>query len=233
MLSSDTRPIETWPDLPHRIGIRLQQMLPPREARERLAPPLSYGRHFGLRLVTTRFAAVMILFYRRHHQWHIPFTLRPTSLKHHAGQISFPGGAAEANESPDATAVRELTEELGIEPDRVKLLGRLSSSYLFISNYHVTPCVAWAEDPIAFHPDSREVDKVIEIPLRELVRSNNRRLVTIVDGQACLDSSSAPTGEHRLVAEAPAICWGQHVIWGATALILGELIAILEELRQS
>ncbi|HEY6563942.1 MAG TPA: NUDIX domain-containing protein, partial [Pirellulaceae bacterium] len=124
---------------PETLRHRLEQPLPGRWARERFAPALSHGRHFGPSLATTRSAAVMILLCRRGDAWSLPLTKRPEGLRHHGGQISLPGGAAEAGESAEQTSRRELAEELGIDLALVHDVGRLSTSYLFISDFQVSP----------------------------------------------------------------------------------------------
>jgi 8-oxo-dGTP pyrophosphatase MutT (NUDIX family) len=223
--------VQTVDNLPIWLADQLRSHRPDRWARERFAPAQSYGRHFGPGLATTRSAAVMILLMRDRAGWHFPLTRRPATLRHHAGQISLPGGAAEPGEVAEQTALRELQEELGVSARGIQMLGRLSESYLFVSDFSVTPCVAWVPHRLhSFRPQAFEVEEVIPFPLEELLRSSNRATVLIRDGlvvaEDAVQAPHAETGSH--VLRAPAICWKNHVIWGATAIVLGELIAILE-----
>ena len=133
----------------------------------------------------------------------------------HAGQVSLPGGLIESGEMSQQAALRELEEELGVAPLDIVVLGRLSSLYLFVSNFTVIPWVAATRMPETFVPNPREVAEVLEVPLAHLV-------------------DPAQTGRHQrqvngLEFAAPHIAWGGHHIWGATSMILGEFIAILNE----
>ena len=122
----------------------------------RLAPELAYGRHRGPIRTGAKQAAVMIGLYgcptkklttddaRR---WRFPLTLRPTTMVHHAGQISLPGGRMEPGEDIFQTALREYHEELGVEPVVRRWLGRLSTQFVYASDHVVTPVVAGCWKP--------------------------------------------------------------------------------------
>jgi 8-oxo-dGTP pyrophosphatase MutT (NUDIX family) len=205
------------PDLPVRLAERLQHRLPGIPAQRCFEPGLSYGRHFGPAPLSVRPAAVMVLLYRRDGAWHLPLTARPETMVHHAGQISFPGGQIEPGESSREAVLRELEEELGVAGDAVDLLGMLSPLYLYASNFTVTPWLACASGPLVFHPHAEEVSELIELPLA-----------------AVLDPEQRGTHVHRsrgVNVLVPHIAWGEHRIWGATSMILGELAAICEDLR--
>ena len=205
------------PPLIGQLATRCQQSLPGRAARERFAPAGSYGRYFGPGLVTSRPAAVLILLYPRGEEWFIPLTLRPSHMKQHGGQVSLPGGAVEPGESSEQAALREFTEELGVLP-KVQWIGRLSTSYLFASDFLVTPCLAWCRYLPPLEPNPQEVEQAIELPVAALSDARNFRNVSV-----CLAPGHA---SHRQLT-VPAICWESHVVWGATAIVLGELAAML------
>src|SRR6478609_6500408 len=122
--------LSTANDLPQRLAIALSAEQRGADARARMSPQLSYGRHAGPALVTSRPAAVLLLLFRRRGRWMLPLTERPLSLPHHGGQISLPGGAVDVGESSCGAAMRELGEELGVV-DQVEVLGCLSDSYVF------------------------------------------------------------------------------------------------------
>lgn len=215
--------------------------MPGRWARERFAPDLSYGRHFGPPLGTTRQAAVIILLHHGPEGWQFPLTLRPPSMKHHGGQISLPGGSAMVGEDPETNALRELQEELGIQDRAISLLGRLSTIYLFVSDFIVTPVIAWLDADFVPAPDPREVSRVFALPVADLIAPIHRARVEIRGGQAFSmgDAVEAPPdvkladhGDSERPSYAPAVCWKNHIIWGATAIILGELIEIVETIRE-
>jgi 8-oxo-dGTP pyrophosphatase MutT (NUDIX family) len=180
----------------------------------RFAPELSYGRHRGPAASDARPAAVVVLLYPNRGRWYLPLTLRPVSMSEHAGQICLPGGGAEPGETACACALRELHEELGVAPGRLNVLGSLPPIYVYASNFLVRPFVAQTPQRPEFHPDRREVAELLEVPLDHLLNPQHHGTQVIVRG--------------RLTFRAPGIAFQGRHIWGATALILGEL---LERLR--
>ena len=194
------------------------------QTRSSLAPVLAYGRHRGPARVNSRVAAVAVSLYQRPTgEWIIPLTLRPKSLRHHGGQISLPGGRAEPGESLVTTAAREFQEELGLPPRIERFCGELPSLYVFASDHWVHPLVMILERPDrAWQPDPVEVAAVIELPLRDLLDPS--RLTDEVNRRAVIQGARQ-VGE--LSFRTPGIRIGQHLIWGATALVLDELAQIL------
>ncbi|MES1213300.1 MAG: CoA pyrophosphatase, partial [Singulisphaera sp.] len=142
--------------------------------------------------------------------------VRPETMLTHAGQISFPGGMVEPGEDTAAAALRELEEELGVPASSVEIVGSLSPLYVFVSNILVTPYVAVANGPVNFIPCASEVAELLEMPLTHLLDSGN------------YGTHSYRRGE--LDFTAPHVSWGRHRVWGATCIILAELVAILAEL---
>ena len=192
---------------------RLRLPLPGRTAQSRFEPELSFGRHYAPPPDDARRAAVLVLLYPREGRWHVPLTLRPATMTDHAGQISFPGGLIEPNETSEQAALRELEEELGVPGDRIRLVGRMTPIYLFVSNFAVEPWLAVTDDLPAFVPSPSEVADVLELSLDHL-------------------ADPANIGQHKLnVRElefhAPHLLLGEHRIWGATSMMLGELAAIV------
>jgi len=133
------------------------------------------------------------------------FTRRPMTLRTHAGQISFPGGARDPSDAtPLHTALRETHEELGIPPDRVEVLGMLDEIPT-ITEYRITPFVGVIPPDFKYVPSS-EVEEVIEVPLVHLLDpATHRTEQWQVGGQ-----------EHDVYF----YDYGHHHIWGATARIL-------------
>lgn len=203
-------------DLPDVLAARLAEgSLPGREAQRRLEPGLCYGRHFGPPTHRARSAAVMTLLYPTDEGWHLPLTVRPTTLRGHAGQISLPGGVVEPGEASGTAALRELEEELGVPGGEVRLLGQLSPLYVFVSEFQISPWVAAVAARPHFQPSPAEVGELLQVPLAHL-----------------LDPASL--GSHRrrqrgIELTAPHFLWGRHRIWGATAMILSELTAVVSE----
>lgn len=118
-------------------------------------------------------AAVLIPLLRSGKAWHLLFTRRNDSLAEHSGQVAFPGGRADPDDrTPEATALREAREEIGIEPADVQLLGRLRD-FITITNYRVTPVVGVIPWPYPLRPAQVEVSRVFTIPLDWLANAQN------------------------------------------------------------
>lgn len=184
-------------------------------ARAAYDPGLAYGRHFGPPAPSARQAAVLVMLERRSGQWVIPVTVRPDHLPDHPGQISLPGGRLEAGESYQQAAEREFHEELGctVKPDQI--LGELSPLYVFHSDYLVRPFIAISPTAYEYQPCPREVSRVLHLPLASLCSSNPVATHEFARGLAAWS--------------APVIHSGDAIIWGATAIILAELIPLLSE----
>lgn len=137
------------------------------------------------------------------------FTLRTPHLRAHSGQVSFPGGRAEpADPTPEATALRETHEEIGLAAAQVELIARMPE-YLTRTGFRVTPVVGLVTPPLALVPDAREVAEVFEVPLGFLLDpANHRRETRELAG--------------RTVAYY-VMQYGERRIWGATAGMLVNL----------
>ncbi len=133
------------------------------------------------------------------------FTLRSESVATHKGQISFPGGAIDAGETPETAALREAEEELGIDASSVRTLGMLDAVPTYVSGFVVFPVVGWLHRRPALTPSPGEVAAVLEVPLADL--GDDIR----VDAGFTRDGRTYPT---------EAWIWNEHVIWGVTARIL-------------
>jgi 8-oxo-dGTP pyrophosphatase MutT (NUDIX family) len=139
---------------------------------------------------------------------------------HHSGEVSFPGGAAEAGDADlAATALREATEEIGLDAAAVglRVVGELEPFWIPVSNFRVTPVVALADRLQTWRPDPREVARVIEAPLAAFLP--DAPITTI---ERDVREWRIRYGAYALeeLAEGPAV-------WGATARILGQLGAVL------
>lgn len=196
------------PDLPERLSELLRAAPDLAASSSQFAPQLAYGRHRGPAAADARPAAVVLLLFPRQDDWFVPLTLRQPYLADHAGQISLPGGTLEPGESSQAGALRELSEELGVQVSEDQLLGSLTQQYVFHSNFLVTPWLASVSTVPVFQPQADEVAEVIELPLRTLLDPSHQTQAEIRHGS--------------LRYLAPCIRYAQHSIWGATSMILGE-----------
>ncbi len=149
----------------------------------------------------------------------VVLTRRTDRLDSHSGQISFPGGSMDPGEDAVAAALRETHEELGVDPARAEVLGRLSPLYIPPSGFCIYPVVAFTAQRPAFAPNAGEVAEVLEVPLAHLLDPATRR-----------EEVWSLRGEDVCV---PFYAVGPHKIWGATAMVLCELLALLGELSES
>jgi 8-oxo-dGTP pyrophosphatase MutT (NUDIX family) len=143
---------------------------------------------------------------------HLVFTRRRADLKRHAGEISFPGGRRDPEDADLAeTALREAEEEIGLPRGQVRLLGQLPTTSTFATNYVIHPFVGLIPEGLAWRLSPREVDAVLELPLQALRSGRTRTSL-----------------ERRGISfETDAYLVDEHLIWGATARIVENL---LEEL---
>ncbi|MBI3840181.1 MAG: CoA pyrophosphatase [Planctomycetia bacterium] len=204
------------PQLPAQLAARLQQPLPGWAAQARYQPELSFGRHLGPVPADAKPAAVLVLLYPHGDQWHIPMILRPAHMLDHASQVSLPGGVIEEGESTQQAALREFSEELGAPADDIRLVGQLSRLYLFASNHQITPWVGVTQVYPRWSPNRGEVDRVLEIPLAHFLDPVNTGSIARI--------------QRGLKFSAPCFCWDSDRIWGATSMILSELVASLADL---
>ena len=165
-------------------------------------------------------AAVLILLYPHQRMWHLPFTRRTETVATHRGQISWPGGAQEGEESLIETALREAKEELGVDPAAVEVLGQLTPLLTVSSGYLITPVVGWTPARPAFRLRPQEVAELVEVPLALLRKPGVLR-----------EETWTLHGHETLV---PCFRLGPKVaIWGATAMILSEFLAVVEGLEDT
>jgi 8-oxo-dGTP pyrophosphatase MutT (NUDIX family) len=160
-------------------------------------------------------AAVLVPLIRRESDLHVLLTRRTAHLNDHPGQIAFPGGRVEAwDASPEAAALREAEEEVGLTPRMVDIVGQLDT-YLTRTGYRVTPIVGVMDPPGALRPDDFEVAEIFEVPLSFLRQPKSRQM-----------HSQRFQGRERFFYVFP---YGDYYIWGATAGMLVNLVDVLEQ----
>jgi 8-oxo-dGTP pyrophosphatase MutT (NUDIX family) len=133
----------------------------------------------------------------------------------HSGQISFPGGGREPGDTDIVdTALRETEEEIGIKKESITTIGTLTDLYIPPSNFLVTPVIGYINERPVFHPDPEEVDEVVEVALEKIMDTNTKQEKEI-------------TIFPDIKIKVPSYYTNGHVIWGATAMMLSELIEII------
>jgi 8-oxo-dGTP pyrophosphatase MutT (NUDIX family) len=161
-----------------------------------------------------RRAAALILLYEGAAGLSIPLTVRHRDLPDHPGQVSLPGGRIDPDESPEAAALRETHEEIGIDPAHVRIVGHMSTLWVIVSNFVVYPFVGIVDRRPEFRPAAHEVDVIVEAPLGELRDATRLRW-------------SERTRDSVRVRYPYFDVAGRHV-WGATAMMLGEFGALFD-----
>lgn len=186
------------------------------EAHQKMLPPGRRLKFNENEFLSVKPSSVLLLLYPEGEQIYICLIKRPTTMRHHPGQIGFPGGKAEKEDhSAEMTAMREAQEEVGIDPSFIQVLGKLSELYVEVSKFSIQPFLAWADHKPIFQLNSDEVEELILFPLTDFVANE-----TILETE--LDTFS---GRLR-VKYYP---YNNEIIWGATAMILSELIEILKK----
>lgn len=166
-----------------------------------------------------REAAVLALLYPDDEGPALVLTVRPQHMASHAGQISFPGGRREPGETNVETALREAHEEIGLAPDSVEVLGQLTPLYIPPSNYCVYPVVGATGTRPSLFPADGEVAAILHVPVSRILDPTCR----VVRNRQIRGAA----------IEAPCFHIPPHEIWGATAMMLAELLLVLVTLDRS
>ncbi len=199
----------------------------PQAYRRRVPPellrPLTGARSEADAARTGRDAAVLVLFsgpHRDHPPGGVPedadllLTVRAGTLRHHAGQAAFPGGAADPGDAgPVDTALREAREETGIDPVRLHPLATLERMFIPPSGFHVVPVLAYSPDPgPVMVVDESETAVVARVPLRAFINPENRLMVY------------RSSGERRYAG--PAFLLNEMLVWGFTGHVISAMLDV-------
>ena len=165
-----------------------------------------------------RMAAVNILLYLKDQQWYFPLMQRTVNENDkHSGQISFPGGSRDAEDVDfSATAIRETSEEIGIDQHYIKIIREMTPMYIPPSNFYVHPFISFTKKNPQFFLQESEAVALIEIPVNDILNLSTQ------PEMKALPSSRG--------VEVPVIDFNGHLIWGATSMILSEFSQLLKNL---
>ncbi|RPI05798.1 MAG: CoA pyrophosphatase [Ignavibacteriae bacterium] len=161
------------------------------------------------------YAAVLIPFFEKSGELHLVLTKRSTDVKHHKGQISFPGGVKENEDiSFIDTALREAEEEIGLSKSDVEVLG-IYNDFITPSGFCITPVIAFLSTAVKFSVNPIEVAEVIEVPLHFFLKPQNEQTEFHL-----FDGMKRPVYYYY---------YGEHEIWGATAAMLRSFLIDLSQ----
>ncbi|MBX2841320.1 MAG: CoA pyrophosphatase [Flammeovirgaceae bacterium] len=198
-----------------KLQIRLKTDLPGKIAHDLMSSPGRLVRE-KIKPINPRISAVLILLFPKENLIKVPLILRPQYDGVHSGQIAFPGGRREdIDKDVIDTALRETFEEIGVLIPRSQVIGELSQLYIPPSNSLVTPVVAYSKNSLEYEIDTTEVDKVFDVPLHNFKRPENRKMV--------------PLNVRGFKFIAPSFQVSGQTVWGATAMMISELIMILND----
>ena len=202
------------------LRTRLAGTLPGVEAQLRFVPnPVRSGWRAGHFPADSRAAAALVLLYPSRGGVAVPLTVRASGLARHAGQISLPGGAADEGETLAQTALREASEEIGVDPAAVRVLGELTPVHVIVSGFTLHPVVAVTDARPDFRAAPAEVDEILEVSLDHLRDASRIRLGTRI--------------REGVAVEYPYFDLLGHQVWGATAMVLGEFVCLISEIPDS
>lgn len=200
-----------------KLTLRLQEPLPGKQAHDKMASDSRLKLKFPSPGERTRESAVLILFYPSQNKIFLPLILRPQYDGVHGGQMAFAGGRAEKeDESLVRTALREAQEEIGVRLTDIKVIGQLTKLFIPPSNFFVQPVVGYMTHKPDFYPDAREVDKVIEITLEDMTNP-------AIKGRKILNVRGVEI-------DAPFYEIHGNTVWGATAMMISELLMVIDEI---
>jgi 8-oxo-dGTP pyrophosphatase MutT (NUDIX family) len=199
---------------PHNDGLWMREQLMPRfvdgdAARPNEPPPGAPPPRLG---------AVLVLLYAAANDVYLPLTVRTAALRNHSGEVSLPGGSYDAADGDlQQTALREAWEELAIPAKAVTLWTQLTPVWIPVSNFQITPFVGWAQMRPNFALAVSEVAALLDVPLSLLLQPDvvQREERTI-------------RGTHMHI---PYFAIGDYKVWGATAIVLAELVGKLRQSR--
>jgi 8-oxo-dGTP pyrophosphatase MutT (NUDIX family) len=203
----------TFEELKRVLSDRLAATLPGHDGQVRMSPRPRFGWRPGEVPPDARRSGVVLLLYPIADRPHVVLTVRDSKLLHHAGQVSLPGGAVEPNESIEEAALREAQEEVGVDPDLLRIVGALSPLHVPVSGYVLHPRVAVADERPTWRPGTHEVARVLEASLERL------------RDPAILEVEVRKYSERPV--DVPYFRLDGEKIWGATAMVLSEFLCVL------
>jgi len=197
---------------------RLQQPLPGVTSHLKMAPGSRVQEFNNLSNIIplAKNSAILILLFPDNGKLKTVFIQRSVYDGVHSGQISFPGGKVETTDKDfEATALRETFEEIGVKPKAIEIIGQLTDCYISPSNFLVKVFAGYTLQKPIFIPDKKEVQSVLEVDMDEFYNSNN------------IAEKEFYSTSRKTTIYAPCYLVNGMEIWGATAMMLSELLDVL------
>ncbi|MGJ8549249.1 NUDIX hydrolase [Winogradskyella wichelsiae] len=190
------------------------------DSHAKMSPPyrLELAEEMKSKSETARKAGVMALFYpKTNDETYLVLILRKTYKGVHSAQVGFPGGKYEDEDENDLkeTAIRETEEEIGVSRMHFDVLKTMSPIYIPPSNFMVYPYVGVSKEYLIFTKQDEEVEAIIEVKLTDFL------------SESCTLTTSVPTSL-GVEVDVPAFKFNGHIVWGATAMMLGEIKDLLK-----
>jgi 8-oxo-dGTP pyrophosphatase MutT (NUDIX family) len=195
--------------------INYQKGLPGKSGQLPMKPYVGLDKHIDIKPTNNaKKGAVLALIYPIEDIPHLALMQRPNYDGVHSGQISFPGGKIEDfDKSPLHAALREANEEIGIIQEQVEIIGPITEVFVLASNFLVYPFVGYMSQRPDFLPDKREVEAIIEVPLHHFMNPN-------IIGEKEMQTKAG------FFLKAPYYDVNGMPLWGATAMMISEIVAI-------
>lgn len=205
------------------IKKQLTKKLPGENAHfQMLSKEMQRNRGGVERPVKVKKAAVMVLLYQKKETWFTLLMQRPESPYAHSKEVCLPGGGYETEDGDlETTALRETEEEFGIDRNAIEVLGPLTDIYIPISNYEVQPFIGLLKKDPLLNPDPSEVAEIIPVALSDLINRANRKEKNI----------TTSTGDS--INNVPYFELEKRTVWGATAMMLSEFVALVTEVAEN
>ena len=196
----------------------LKKGLPGVQAQQKMSPSLRNHSSEKSDPNLARDSSVLILFYQKGEHLFFPLIERTSGDHKHSGQISLPGGKYElSDEDLFETAIRETEEELGLDRNKIHILGPTTGIYIPVSNFQVQPIVAYYDGLPQFKADTFEVNQIIETNIQDVFKAESKSEETI--------------HKNGFEIRAPFYDIKGYKVWGATAMIVSELEELLQRAR--